>query len=139
MSNLPCCLREADFLQEKPIFRTSTPMVPMMAVLITRSERSAGSGHDPRIMGPFLYHVAVVARRFSDGDRRRATWGVVVVAGLVSIPPFLEPVLATVCQRNIHCGHPWVELGPVRMEASYPAPGMASPCPLAVFGSARAP
>ena len=95
----------------------------MMAVLITRSERSAGSGHDPRIMGLLLYHVAVVARWFSDGDRRRATWGVVVVAGLVSIPPFLEAVLATVAREIYIAVILGLSLGPVRMEASCPAPG----------------
>ena len=109
--------------------RSTGRIVPMMAVLITRSERSAGSGHDPRIMGLLLYHVAVVARWFSDGDRRRATWGVVVVAGLVSIPPFLESVLSTVCQRKIHCGYPWVEFGAGTDGSELPSPrgGIALP------------
>ena len=83
----------------------------MMATLIAISERSAGSGHDPRTMRLFLYRFAVVARRFSDGDRRGTARVVVVVVGLESIRAFLELVRATVCQRNIHCRYPWVEVG----------------------------
>jgi hypothetical protein len=47
----------------------------------------------------------------------------------VNIPPFLEPVLATVCQRNIHCGHPWVEFegGKDRSELPSPQGGIALP------------
>ena len=47
----------------------------------------------------------------------------------MSIRPFLEPVRLTVCQRNIHCGHPWVEFGAGTDGSELPSPrgGIALP------------
>jgi len=58
-----------------------------------------------------LDSLVIVGRRFSDGDRRRATRIIIVSVGPVRIRPSLEAVLLAGPQRNIHDPCPYVAEG----------------------------